>query len=290
PHRVICSTVEHDAVRRCLLALEHEGIAEIAWVPAHESGVVDLDAATEAMRRPAAAAALMHVNNETGVIQPLAAWAERARSISPEILLLCDAVQAVARLPLELDSADLLVISAHKFHGPPGIGALIRRRPVALEPLTHGGGQEGGLRAGTESTALIVGLGAALRRALAEWEGVARILTSLTETFLNELRRLGITHQVIGESAPRAPGILGLTFPQIEAADLVVAADLEGLSLSAGSACHSGTPEPSHVLQAMGLSSEAVRHTIRVAFHRGQSPDEAIEAARRLADILRRGC
>jgi cysteine desulfurase len=211
PHRVVCSTMEHDAVRRCLMALEREGIAEVAWVGARGDGVVDLDSAGEAMSHPAAAAALMHVNNETGVIQPLAPWAERARSTSPEIILLCDAVQAVARLPLDLDSADLLAISAHKFHGPAGIGALIRRRPVPLEPLIHGGGQEGGLRPGTESTALIVGLGAALERALADRESSAQSLVSLTEEFLGELERSRIASLVIGQRAPRAPGIVGVT-------------------------------------------------------------------------------
>lgn len=288
PPRVVASATEHDSVRRCLAALAGRGAIHLVEIPARPDGRVDLEAAREAFAEGAALATLMHVNNETGVIQPLREWAAMARAANPAITLHCDAAQAPPRLPLELDSADLITISAHKVHGPPGVGALIRRRPVPLAPLIHGGPQEGGLRAGTESVAAIVGLGAAVALAHARLEEARRRLALLEEAFLAALRRHGVAHEITTGDAPRAPGLFSLHLPLIESADLVMAADLEGVALSAGSACQSGTPEPSHVLRAMGLDAQRMRRTVRIAFHREQTVAEAEEAAARIARILSR--
>jgi cysteine desulfurase len=288
PHRVVASALEHDSVRRPLLAAEAARLAEVTWVRSRADGRVDLEDAERAMSAQMTLATLVHVNNETGIIQPIADWAARAREANPSVVLHCDAVQAPLRLPLDLDSADLITLSGHKIHGPTGVGVLLRRRPVLLDPLIHGGPQEGGLRAGTESVAQIVGLGVAMRLAHEQREATTSHLKDLTETFLETLRSSGAPFEINAAGAPRAPGMLSLHFPQIEGEDLVIAADLEGLALSAGSACHSGAPEPSPALQAMGLGGTRARHSVRVAFHRLQTTEEARRAAGIILRILTR--
>jgi cysteine desulfurase len=288
PHRVVTSALEHESVDRCLQTLEAEGIAQVTRVPGRCDGRPDTGAAEEALAQGPVLVSLMQVNNETGVIQPIEQWAAAARAANPDIVIHCDAVQALPRMPVAWDAADLITLSGHKAHGPPGIGALIRRRPQALAPLILGGHQEGGLRAGTEPVAQIVGLGEAVRLAEQTRPFITVQLHMLAQVFLGTLLEAGVQFEENCAESSRVPGMLSLRFPRVEGDDLVIAADLDGVALSAASACLSGTPERSHVLRAMGLSDEDIRHTVRIAFHRDQVADDACQAAERLAAIVAR--
>lgn len=286
--RVLASAIEHDSVRQCLAALARENSIDVAWCAAGLDGAVDLTSAREMLGPGVALASLMHVNNETGAIQPIERWGEMIRAANPAAIVHCDAAQSFHRLDLPMEAADLWVLCAHKMHGPPGAGVLIRCRPVELRAHTHGGPQEGGVRAGTENVAAIVGLGCAARLAVARRGETAAHLRALAGEFLGALRREGVRFEERIAPAVRAPGMLSLTFEGISSEDLVIAADLDGVSLSAGSACHSGVPEPSHVLAAMGIEGEVAGRTVRAVFHRDQTREEARLAAERLAAITRR--
>jgi cysteine desulfurase len=268
--------------------LEREGVAEVTLIPGTPDGRPDSDRAREALAQGPALISLMHVNNETGIIQPIDEWADSARAANPDVIVHCDAVQAIPRLAEIAPKADLVVLSGHKIHGPPGVGLLVARRTLQLAPLILGGPQEGGRRAGTEPLALIAGLDAAVNLALEQQPFAHTQLHMLEEIFRQTLMEAGVRHEINAESSPRVPGLLSLWLPDIESDDLVIAADLEGLALSAASACQSGTPERSHVLHAMGLSSERIRHTVRVGFHRNQLPGDACEAAERIAAVVAR--
>ncbi|MES2491988.1 MAG: cysteine desulfurase family protein [Pseudomonadota bacterium] len=218
--------------------------------------------------------AVMQVNNEIGTIQPVAQLAEQARRAGA--LFLCDAVQGAGKLDPPI-GADLVAISAHKLHGPKGIGALWVRDGVLLSPILHGGGQEGGLRSGTLSPALCAGFGAAAALAHARMEEDAEHATSLWHTARAALPGFILN----GSAAHRWPGNLNLRLAGLDVARLM--SDLRDIAFSAGSACASGSGRPSHVLQALGLTDLDARNSLRLGFGRYTTHAELVGAARTIA-------
>ena len=280
------SAIEHSAVIRCA---EHLG-RETRRLPVDRGGRLDLAALRENLQ-DAAFISLMMANNETGVIQPLAETAAAAKERG--IPVHSDAVQAVGKIPVDVRSlgVDLLSLSAHKFHGPKGVGALYIRRGLRFEPLIRGGGQEGGRRSGTENTAGIVGLGAAAeaaRRDLAETaERLGKLRDRLESTLLETVE--GVT--VNGDRAHRLPNTSHLSFAGCDAAGLLILMDEAGVACSAGSACMSGKQQPSHVQLAMGIPPETARTSLRLSLSKRTSEDDIDRAAdhlRRAVEKLRR--
>ena len=233
-------------------------------------GLVDLDQARAAIGGDTALVAAMLVNNEIGVIQPVDAIADMAQRAGA--LFLCDAVQGYGRVPLP-QNADMIAISAHKIHGPKGIGALWVRSGVDIEPLIHGGGQEMGLRSGTLSPALCAGFGAAAKTALVrQAQDAAHVAGLWAKAF-----ELFDGWAINGSHDHRYRGNLNLRRDGLDVARLL--SDVRGVSFSAGSACASGSGRPSHVLSALGLSTAQVRSSIRLGFGRYTTVDELERAA-----------
>jgi cysteine desulfurase len=276
--RIVTIATEHAAVRDTCLWLEGQG-QDVVLLPVGRDGLVDLEAARAAITPETALVAAMLVNNEIGVIQPVDALAEIAHAAGA--LFLCDAVQGFGRVQLP-QAADLIAITAHKIHGPKGIGALWLREGVALEPLIHGGGQEQGLRSGTLSPALCAGFGAVARLAVQRAEEDAAHVARLRDRALE----LFEGWQVNGSLRQRYAGNLNLRRDGLDVARLM--SDVRGVAFSAGSACASGSGRPSHVLTALGLSSPQVRSSIRLGFGRHTTVDEIERAAHLILDAANR--
>ena len=276
--RIVTIATEHAAVRDTCLWLEGQG-HDVVLLPVDRDGLVDMDAARDAVTPDTALVAAMLVNNEIGVIQPVDVLAEIAREAGA--LFLCDAVQGFCRVALP-QAADMIAISAHKIHGPKGIGALWVREGVALEPLIHGGGQEQGLRSGTLSPALCAGFGAAARLAVERADADAAHVSLLR----NRALEIFADWQVNGSLITRYPGNLNLRCAGVDVARLM--SEVRGVAFSAGSACASGSGRPSHVLTALGLSSPEVRSSIRLGFGRYTTIDEIERAAHLIVDAANR--
>lgn len=271
PRRIVTSAVEHPAVLEACAALEREGVG-LTVLPVDGAGVVEPAALEHALAEPAALVSIMAANNETGALQPIAELARVAHARGA--LLHTDAVQLLGKVPIDVDAlgVDLLTVSAHKIGGPKGVGALFVRRGLELEPLVHGGGQEWGLRAGTENVPGIAGFGKACelaqRRLLAgEPERLARLRDRLEAGLLE----LVAGARVNGPGGERLPNTSNLTLPGIRGESLVLLADRLGVAFSSGSACKSGDPTPSHALRAMGLSEEQAHCSVRLSL----GPDSA---------------
>jgi cysteine desulfurase len=255
--RVLLAATEHHAVLDCVEWLrDHEG-AEVTWLPVDATGRVDLDALEDALRRPddVALVSLMWANNEVGTLQPVARAADLAHAAG--VPLHTDAVQAVGSLPVDFaaSGADLLSLSAHKFGGPVGSGALLVKRGTTLVPLVHGGGQELGVRSGTLDAAGARATAAALTAAVAHLPGEAVRLAGLRDRLLAGLLRVPGAVLRGAEPGPRRlPGNAHVTFEGCEGDSLTYLLDAAGVECSTGSACQAGVPQPSHVLLAMGLS------------------------------------
>jgi cysteine desulfurase len=266
PARILASAIEHPSILRP--AAERPG--GFALVPVDGDGVVDLDALRALLADDTGSPALVTVmmaNNETGVLQPSEKVVEIAKEAGAVVHI--DAVQAAGRVPLEFDrlGADLMSLSAHKLGGPKGVGALVKRAEIALAPLIAGGGQERSLRAGTENVPGIAGFGRTAQSALAEVaDGTEierqRALRDRLETTILAATPAAV---VVGGQVPRLANTSCLAFPGFAAETLVIAFDLEGVAIGAGSACSSGKVEASHVLAAMDLAPDLASSAIRVS-------------------------
>lgn len=281
---LISSRTEHKAVLDTCKALQKRGWS-VSFVEPTREGRIEPEAVLALLRPDTQLVSIMHANNETGVVQDIAAIAAalRASELGREVFLHCDAAQSVGKLPVSVRKlgVDLLSFSAHKFHGPKGVGALYlapRARPW-LEPLMWGGGQERGLRPGTLPTPLIVGFGAAATLAATRLESDAVHVAGLAESFREALR--GVEGLRYNEPATgRLPGLVSLSVEGVEGESLLAA--LPKLALSSGSACDSASAEPSYVLRASGLAPELAQATLRVSFGRDNTTAQALEAARQI--------
>ncbi|WP_445681414.1 cysteine desulfurase family protein [Radicibacter daui] len=269
--RVLVSAIEHDSVLAA--------VPEATRIPVDGAGVVDL-AALAALLAAGPANTLVSVmlaNNETGVIQPMGEIAKLC--VRHGALLHCDAVQAAGKLPLRkaVLGADLLSLSAHKFGGPQGVGALVVPAALPVTPLAFGGGQERRRRPGTENVPAIVGFGAAARLAAEGLEDYALRLAALRDEAEVRLRELAPDAVVFAAGAARAPGTLSIAMPGVDSQTQLMALDLAGVCVSAGSACSSGKVTASHVLMAMGMPVEVAGSAIRISFG-WNSTNEDVEA------------
>ena len=283
----VVSAIEHSAVLRCV-----ENFARpVEKVAVKSSGRVDLGALENALEG-AAYVSIMAANNEIGVIQPIAEIAAMSRQRG--LVIHTDAIQAAGKMPINVREwgVDLLSLSAHKLHGPKGVGALYVREGLRFSPLLHGGGQESGRRSGTENTAGIVAMGAAAACAYQFLsDGGAARVAALRDAFETEVLReiTGVT--VNGAPDQRLPNTSHLSFEQCDAAGLLILLDDMGVACSAGSACMTGKQRPSHVQLAMGIPEARAKSSLRLSFSRLNTMDEAITAAqslKRAVEKLRR--
>jgi len=256
--RLIVGATEHP----CVLGGHRFATAEVA--PVGADGRLDLEALARLLEGPPAVVALQAANNETGVLQPVGEAAALVRAAGG--LLVSDAVQLAGRLPLGRLGADALILSAHKFGGPKGAGALVGlREGLQGEALLRGGGQERGRRAGTENVAALAGFGAAAQAVDAELAPESARLAALRDACERALSKLAPEAIVFGAQAPRLPNTLAFAIPGLAAAMLLMRLDLEGVAVSSGSACSSGKVAPSHVLTAMGVAPDLAAGAIRVS-------------------------
>jgi cysteine desulfurase len=275
PTALVCAAFEHHAVLEACRGLAARSGAELRCVPAGKDGRVDLDALAEACTPGVGLVSVMTVNNETGVVQDLAAVAGVVRRGSPDALLHTDAVQAAPWLDLATVTApcDLVSVSAHKFGGPMGVGALVVRGTTPLAPLQLGGGQERERRSGTTNVAGLVGMAAALDATVAHRPTEAPRVAGLRDRLARGLLAAVPGATWTGEE-DAAPGFAHLRFDGVEHEALVVLLDQEGVAVSAGAACASGAVEASHVLLAMGYDEAAARSGIRCSLGWSTLPDE----------------
>jgi cysteine desulfurase len=259
---LVASAIEHEAVLNTLKALARRGW-KTTLVPVDRSGIVSPDALRAALTPETALVSVMHANNEIGTVQPVADLARVAREAGA--LFHTDAVQSVGKVPVDVKSlgVDLLSLSAHKFYGPKGAGALWIRRGVRLQAPMTGGRQERNRRAGTENVAGIVGLGAAAGLARAKMGDEGPRLASLRDRLESGILANVPGTAVNGAPTPRVPNTTNISFDRVEAESLLIALDLAGVAVSTGSACSSGTLEPSHVLKAMGFPAHRTQNSIR---------------------------
>jgi cysteine desulfurase len=287
--RVAFTAAEHAAVREAALSLNADGFEPVE-LPVNAHGVPAAGAFPAFDERTAFVSALL-ANNETGaVFDSLAEFAARARAAGAVVHT--DAVQAVGKIPVDVRAlgVDLLALTAHKFGGPAGIGALFVRKGVRVQPLAAGGGQERGRRGGTENVAAIVGLGAAIRLVSAHLSSEAARLTGLRDRFEAGLLARVPDVKINAADGSRLPTATSAQFPGTEAETLVAALDLDGIAVSAGSACHAGTTSPSRVLLALGLSPAEARATLRFSFgrtSREEDVDRLLEAVPRAVERAR---
>jgi cysteine desulfurase len=269
--RLVISAIEHPSVLETARHLESRGFP-LTIVPVDPEGVIELERLERALAPDVALVSVMTVNNETGAIQPLAEIAARAHSVGAR--LHTDAVQACGKLPVDRDEldAELLALAGHKFHGPPGVGALVVRRRTRLVPLVHGGHQERSRRAGTENLAACVGLGVAAERAAGRLEVAAEHTAELGRRLLAALRAT-VSEARLNGGARRVESIVNLCLPGVDGEAVLHELDREGITVSTGSACSAATPGPSHVLIAMGLRPEDAHASVR--FSLGEGNDEA---------------
>jgi cysteine desulfurase len=274
---VITTAIEHEAVLNAVKVLGRQGWP-VAILPAGASGVVSVDALADALDAhrdaPPALVSVMLVNNELGTVQPVKEMAGLARARG--VAFHTDAVQAVGRLPLNVRDlgVDLLSIAGHKFGAPKGVGALWVRRGFALQPQSIGGRQERGRRAGTENTPAIAGLRVAAERAARQLTAEAARQAALRDRLEHGILRSVPGTVVNGEPAARVPNTTNISFEGVEGESIVIGLDLEGIAVSTGSACSSGTLEPSHVLRAMGLPPWRVESAVRFSLGPGTTDAE----------------
>jgi len=288
---VVTTAFEHKGVLAPCDRLARDGF-RVTRVRVDSDGIVDLDALEAALDDRTVVVSVMLVNNEVGTIQPLADVARLVRARSPRAVLHTDAVQAVPWLNVaeETAAADLVSVSAHKFGGPKGVGALVRRGNVPIEPLIEGGGQEWGLRSGTANVAGAVGMAEALRvTARRRADEVARV-RPLRDRLAAGLAERVTGSFVNGDVARKIAGNCHVGFPGVEAETLLVALDRDGLCAAAGSSCTSGATEPSHVLEAMGVPRDAALASIRLSLgysSTGADVDTALDLIPRAVEQLR---
>ena len=265
---IVTTQVEHHAILNACAALEKLGY-EVSYVPVDRQGCVDPEAIENAVRPETGMVSVMLANNEVGTIQPISEIAKVAHMHGA--LMHTDAVQAVGHIPVDVEAleVDLLSLSAHKFYGPKGIGALYIRNGVKMTNLIYGGEQERGLRAGTENTPAIVGMGKALSLSCTELEQTAERIRALRNLLEGEITRRFPNAIVNGERENRLPGTLHVTFPGEDTSMLLMRLDMEGIAVSAGSACAAGARERSHVIRAMHVPEGA-----DVRFSLGNENDE----------------
>lgn len=285
---IISTAFEHHAVLHTLSKLEKEGF-EVTLLDVHSDGLVRVEELAAAIRPETCLVTVMYANNEIGTIQPIAEIGRICREKG--VLFHTDAVQAAGHIHIDVQAQniDLLSLSAHKFHGPKGVGALYARRGIALTNLIEGGAQERGKRAGTENTAAVMGMAAALEEAVRNMDANSAKLTALRDRLISGLSQ--IPHSVLnGDAESRLPGNVSFCFEGIEGEALLLLLDDRGICASSGSACTSGSLDPSHVLLAIGRPHEVAHGSLRLTLSEETSEadiDYTIKAVKEVVTYLR---
>jgi cysteine desulfurase len=286
---LIASAIEHEAVLNTLKALAKRGW-RTTLLPVDASGIASPESLRAAMTSDTAIVSVMHANNEIGTLQPVAALAEIAHAHGA--LMHTDAVQSAGKMPVDVRAlgVDLLSLSAHKFNGPKGAGALWIKRGTRLLPILTGGKHERNRRAGTENVPAIAGMGVAAALAAHKLTTESTRVAALRDRLEDGILRTVPGTAVNGAREQRVPNTTNISFDRVEAESLLIALDLEGIAVSTGSACSSGTLEPSHVLRAMGLPSHRTQNSLRFSlgmFSTAEEVDRVVETLPRLVDKLR---
>ena len=284
---LISTAFEHHAILHTLEHLKKQGF-EVTLLPVYEDGIVRVEDVKAALRPDTALVSVMFANNEIGTVQPIAEIGALCREAG--VLFHTDAVQAVGHIPVDFAgmNIDLLSLSAHKFHGPKGVGALLIRRGIRFGNLIDGGAQEKGRRAGTENTAGIVGLGAALKLACEAMEENGKRVSALRDRLINGLLSSVERSRLNGEPARRLPGNVNLSFEGIEGESLLLMLDFKGICASSGSACTSGSLDPSHVLLAIGLPHAVAHGSLRLTLSEETSDEDVEYMLREIPPVVQR--
>ena len=281
---VIVSAIEHHAVLYAAEKLEKEGFS-VSYLPVNEGGMVEVKALQDALTERTGLVAVMAVNNETGVVQPIQALAEIAHARGA--LFFTDAVQAAPHIPLDIKGwgVDMLSLSSHKFYGPKGSGVLYVKNGVKIDRFVGGGEQERGLRGGTTNVPAVVGLSEAFCQNKAGMSVLNEKIDRLSKLFLGEISTLdGVS---INGMEPRLPAILNLRVQGVSNVDLLYKLDLQGVCIAVGSACASASVKPSHVLMAMGLTEQDSRECVRISFGKENTEEEIRFAAKAFVDAVK---
>lgn len=284
---IITSSTEHPSVLNTCSWLEKNGI-KVTYLKVNRSGRVNPEDLASSITKRTYLISVMTANNETGTIQPIKELASVARENG--VLFHTDATQAIGKIPVDVKKlgVDLLSLSGHKFYGPKGVGALYVRKGIAIEPLIHGGGQEDGMRAGTENVIHIAGLGKAAevaRRNISQMKNIKALRNKLEDEMIKLLPGARLNN---GKKF-RLPNTISLNLPGIHGAALVIALDKKGIAISAGSACHSGSSKPSGTLLAMGLTDEEAHSTIRVSLGIGNTAKDIESAIKAFSETINAG-
>ncbi len=281
---IISTKFEHHAVLHTLDRLAKEGF-EITLLDVHKNGVVTADEVKAAIRPDTALVTIMYANNEIGTVQPIREIGAVCREAG--ILFHTDAVQAVAHIPVNVkdDHIDMLSLSAHKFHGPKGVGVLYAKRGIVLTNIIDGGAQERGKRAGTENIPAIVSMAAALEEAIRNMEANTAHILPLREKLIEELSK--IPHSTLnGDREHRVPGTVNFCFEGIEGESLLLLLDMRGIEASSGSACTSGSLDPSHVLLSIGLPHEVAHGSLRLSISEYTTEEEIAHIVKHVPEVV----
>ena len=284
---IITSAIEHHAVLGPCQYLEKGGF-EVTFVPVDHHGLLDPDDVKRAITDKTILISIMHANHEVGTIEPIEEIGKLA--MERNIPFHTDAVQSVGKVPLNVETlrVNLLSLSAHKFYGPKGVGALYIRKGTRISPQVYGGHQELSFRAGTENVSGIVGLGEAAEIVVHKMEAEGERLCRLRDRLWERIRGTVESVRLNGHPTKRIPNTLNVSFDLVEGESLVINLDLGGIAVSAGSACTSGSVEPSHVLLAMGRSPTVAKGSVRFSLGMGNTPGEIEYTADSLKEVVRR--
>jgi len=284
---IITSKIEHHAILESCKFLEKEGF-EVTYLPVDSRGLVDPEDLNKAIRNDTTLVSIMYANNEMGIIQPI----EELSKIAKEkgIYFHTDAVQAIGKIPIDVQKlgVDMLSMSGHKIYGPKGVGAIYIRKGVRITPLSHGGHHERSRRAGTENLPAIVGFAKALELVVGEMENQNKHLKNLTEVFYKKLVESIPDVILNGDFNRRIPNTLNLSFKGVEGESIILSLDMKEVAVASGSACTSGTLEPSHVLSAMGVDPAIAQGAIRFSFGRYNTTEDVEYVAGVLPEIVQR--
>ncbi len=286
-NHIITSAVEHHAVLHTCQDLEKQGY-EVTYLPVDEYGMISPEAVKSAIKDTTILITIMFANNEIGTIMPIREIGAIAKEAG--VIFHTDAVQAIGQVPVDVNemNIDMLSLTGHKFHGPKGSGALYVRRGVKLTSYITGGAQERMRRAGTENVPGIVGLGKAIELATANIEEKQKKLTALRDAYIKKVLETIPYSRLNGHPEKRLPGNANISFEFIEGEGMLLSLDMKGISASSGSACTSGSLDPSHVLLAIGLPHEQAHGSLRTSFSEDNTIEEAMYIAETLAEIVNR--
>lgn len=282
---IISDAIEHHAVLHTLAKLEKQGF-EVTYLPVHENGIVRLEELVAAIRPDTCLVTIMYSNNEIGTIQPVREIGALCREKG--ILFHCDAVQAVGHMPVDVekDNIDMLALSGHKFHAPKGVGALYCRKGIKIQNFIEGGAQERGKRGGTEAIPSILAMAAALKESCDHLEENMAKVTAMRDKLIEGLSAIPYS-RCNGDPDHKAPGIVSFCFEGIEGESLLLRLDLAGICASSGSACTSGSLDPSHVLLALGMPHEIAHGSLRLSLCEYNTMEEVDYILQKVPEVVK---